>query len=1008
MDVANFYRSIFPATGYRALAVFKNGLKSAPTQNFYDTDEDFIEAAETYDKLGKNVYHGCATYTTANNRTAENVAAVKALWIDADVGENKPYATQKEAASDIEKFRLTVGLAAPYLVSSGRGIHAYFPFTGPISGDAWVRLAGTFRACLDHFGVKHDSSRTEDRASILRIPGTHNYKANPASSVRILREGVEAPAASILKALKVYSESNSVFVLPKIIGKTQVTNELVGNVEYPPSEGPRIAAGCAVIGSVESTGGDVSYDIWWRSMGIAKHVVDPEIAAAHWTRNREATGHEKSEWQPLVDAWSAGPTTCSEFAKHSPMCATCPHNGTIKSPIQLGVSPIPIVTPLTVVPVSAKKKAPGPWGFLTKWVTDEIRSNLGVGRSATGKMTMVVKDEHGNHNHLAFCDRWWQVMQRVRGADGIWYLEIAYEMYGNTTHRTFLMEAAAVTSTDLLRKAFSARELHIYGGTRAMQKAQEVLVWETNNLYGYELDTPTYKTMGWATHNGAPTGEINGEFVIGDTLLRPKQPPQQILLADTVPTNFSTGFRTKGTTAEWVSLVDRIYNRPGAEPYQFVFCAMFAAPLVKLVPGEGDWHGIPIALGGDSGAAKTSTALAAMTLYGPPAMLRFNANSSKDGQGDTVNALAIKVGTLSHIPFIADEMTGVDSEKISSIMLMLSAGQLKDRASPNGQLVQNPFRWDTLSIVTGNESLHEKLKMLRNQNTKDASKLRVFEVTFRESDLKRIFPDVNKTIIEHDLMGEQFGCAGRDWLQFVVNNRTKISEKLGKRRATYQIENDDRSAIRFYKDLLVTIEVGAQLAKAKGLIHFDIDAMMRWARVQLGKLRDSVFERDWDGTISDFVASLHGRTIVTKHFALGRGRRPKSAAEHPMETLSSAVIPVARRAIEDRILVVTANALNKWADENGVQPSTLVNAMADGGYLLSGTGTLTPRLINIGSGTSVTRPQAPCWQLNYERIVGSIAEGSDPADNVVPLKNASATEMVTNEGGASVDTALKF
>jgi hypothetical protein len=353
-------------------------------------------------------------------------------------------------------------------------------------------------------------------------------------------------------------------------------------------------------------------------------------------------------------------------------------------------------------------------------------------------------------------------------------------------------------------------------------------------------------------------------------------------------------------------------------------------------------------------------------------------------------------------------MTGVDSEKISSIMLMLSAGQLKDRASPNGQLVQNPFRWDTLSIVTGNESLHEKLKMLRNQNTKDASKLRVFEVTFRESDLKRIFPDVNKTIIEHDLMGEQFGCAGRDWLQFVVNNRTKISEKLGKRRATYQIENDDRSAIRFYKDLLVTIEVGAQLAKAKGLIHFDIDAMMRWARVQLGKLRDSVFERDWDGTISDFVASLHGRTIVTKHFALGRGRRPKSAAEHPMETLSSAVIPVARRAIEDRILVVTANALNKWADENGVQPSTLVNAMADGGYLLSGTGTLTPRLINIGSGTSVTRPQAPCWQLNYERIVGSIAEGSDPADNVVPLKNASATEMVTNEGGASVDTALKF
>lgn len=1027
MDTIDFYNAIFPSQGLRVLATFKKGLGAAPSHTYYDTNEDFLAAAETYDGLGKNVYHGCATYKTNDSRKGDNVEAVKALWIDADVGPTKPYATGKDAAGAIEKFRLTFELDAPYVIKSGSGVHAYFPFTVAIDAEDWQRLAATFAACMDHFGLKHDSSRTQDIASILRIPGTHNYKTDPPKSVRILRTGVESAAGAIYRKLKAYADVAGIIdATPRKTKPTtadDLNGELIGNHVHPPSDAKEIVKHCAVLAEIDASGGDCEQALWFRVMGIAKHCVDPEATAEQWTRNRLTTGHAQDDWQRVHANWAVGPTTCEELHKHRDLatpdkCATCAHQGKPAGfgPIMLGkpeqpvvqpiapIAPIALVTqPAAVINTATPSTPPAPWTFGAKWVMDKVAAATRTGFS-NGEMTMSVQQDDGTYTHKAFCNRYWQVLRRVRTAEG-WKLEIGYTLYAGQPHETFLLDSATIASSDKLCAAFATWEMQITQGPKGMQKTKDIIAYEQQMLATYMQETPTYETMGWVTEGGTPNGLLTGEFVIGDTLLTPNSLPSSVLLGDRVDPYMSTDFRTRGSTAEWIALIDRIYNRPGAEAYQFVIAAMFASPLVKLVPGEGDWHGIPIALTGDSGAAKTSTALAAMSIYAPPQLLRFAANGGKGAQGDTAAAFTAKIGALNNLPCIADEVTGSEPERMADTMYSLANGKGRDRCRPDGTLIPNPARWNLICVCTGNEGFHEKLRLLKNQHTQDAVQLRCFEIKLTAAELKTTFADVDKTSIEVDLLEGQYGCVGRDWLQWLVNNRVKVSAALGKARAGYRITDDDQTSVRFYKDLILTVEVGARLAYRRGYIKWDVDAMVAWSKAKLGEISDGVFQRDWESSISNFFASLHGRTIVTKHMMIGPGRR---MAEALLEQLSNNIPPVARRAINDKLFVVTTSALSSWCNENRVMVSAMVTEMTARGYIVvrAGGGKATPKYFTIGSGTNTIVPKAPCWEFDYDKVS---ANADDPAatDPAATPDLSNVIQMIQMPGTVADPTAPK-
>lgn len=323
--IARFYSAVLPPAGHRCLAVLKAGRR--PVHEFFTDDASLIARALT---LGEDAdaYHGCAAYKTPGSRKGDNVQAVQALWIDLDVGAGKPYAVFDEALAALRQFTATVGLAEPFVVKSGGGVHAYLALEHAVTPEAWKCLAAVFAACMTAYGLKHDTSRTEDIASILRVPGTLNFKTDPPRAVTLISEGAAEHPAHVLRKLKAYASTNNVLLAdakpPK--AKPAATNDLVGTREYLPSNAELIAERCPTLHGVATTGGDVSYEVWWRAIGVAKFTSDPERAAGHWTRNRADTGHSKHDWRAVLDQWTAGPTTCAEFAKHSSACAGCQHS----------------------------------------------------------------------------------------------------------------------------------------------------------------------------------------------------------------------------------------------------------------------------------------------------------------------------------------------------------------------------------------------------------------------------------------------------------------------------------------------------------------------------------------------------------------------------------------------------------------------------------------------------------------------------------------------------------
>lgn len=146
---------------------------------------------------GNDVYIAFAEYETSDNRKAENVSQAIALWLDIDCGPDKAvagkgYGTVSEAKLALTKFYQNADIQQPtHLIESGGGLHVYWTLNKALDRVTWQKVAREFKALTAHFDLLADPSRTADIASILRVPGTYNYKYDPPSPVELIAEREE-------------------------------------------------------------------------------------------------------------------------------------------------------------------------------------------------------------------------------------------------------------------------------------------------------------------------------------------------------------------------------------------------------------------------------------------------------------------------------------------------------------------------------------------------------------------------------------------------------------------------------------------------------------------------------------------------------------------------------------------------------------------------------------------------------------------------------------------------
>ena len=152
-----------------------------------------VERAKALSADGKEAYYACGEYLSANSRTAENAAGACAFWVDIDCGEDKAadgkgYRTEEVARLDLCRFCEAVCAPEPtHIVSSGSGLHAYWVLDSFVERAEWQCYARKLKGLTHALNFLADDTRTADIASVLRVPGTLNYKYNPPKPVVLLQ-----------------------------------------------------------------------------------------------------------------------------------------------------------------------------------------------------------------------------------------------------------------------------------------------------------------------------------------------------------------------------------------------------------------------------------------------------------------------------------------------------------------------------------------------------------------------------------------------------------------------------------------------------------------------------------------------------------------------------------------------------------------------------------------------------------------------------------------------------
>ena len=148
-----------------------------------------IQRAFALSDDGSDAYFACAGFLTLHSRHAANAAGASGFWIDVDCGEGKAadgkgYATVNEAEQALWAFCTKVRLPEPtHIVYTGGGLHAYWAFDGFLDNASWKLRASKLKFLTNAHGLLADDTRTADIASVLRVPGTLNFKYDPPRRV---------------------------------------------------------------------------------------------------------------------------------------------------------------------------------------------------------------------------------------------------------------------------------------------------------------------------------------------------------------------------------------------------------------------------------------------------------------------------------------------------------------------------------------------------------------------------------------------------------------------------------------------------------------------------------------------------------------------------------------------------------------------------------------------------------------------------------------------------------
>jgi hypothetical protein len=471
-------------------------------------------------------------------------------------------------------------------------------------------------------------------------------------------------------------------------------------------------------------------------------------------------------------------------------------------------------------------------------------------------------------------------------------------------------------------------------------------------------ETSTMTSFGWRDDRS---------FLLGDRF-HCKDGTTRTVLVGGNARRYAKHMVPKGTMEGYARGLNYLYNREGAEPWQYALCAGWGTLLSPMC--ESLYKGVLFALhGGDTARGKTTVCHASLAAFGAPSELSINGK-----QGFTPLALWAVLGTIRGMPVLLDELSTVEPSTISDIAYGIANGRERQRLKSHGGTVSlaESAEWRLNMFVTGNMDFHGMLAS--NQANSQAEAVRVIQLSVdryshlansnAEGDTETRSREIAQALDELD---RNNGIAGDMMVKYVVANYDAIAEEV--QTMVHQLTVEIPSPkYRFYRSHTACTIVMARICKQLGIIDFDLDALYTFIIATIRDLAESVMLSNTvtdEEAFSRMVSSLASRILVTNEFRDKRdGRGPETPRSRIIgEVAGRYVLGTQKDKACAGHMMLAQKEIRDWCIKNRTDYNVMINKLLGNGYLIS-----KGEKVTLTKGTDYPTVQQRCIIVDMYKI----------------------------------------
>jgi hypothetical protein len=840
MLTTDFFKLVLPPEGHGYYCATE---LSSPRKEhrFVETLAELGAACADFTRDKRDTYFALSTFKERAKRTAANSAFIKCFFADIDVGDAKGYADVELARRQFEVWLRDFGFHVPLVVSSGGGLHLYWPFVDPVPVEEWKPYADALKRLFLETGLRIDVSVTADSARVLRAPGSVSFKYATPRGVYVEDSTNAKNFSEYTRLLEPYLEKE---VPRRTASATKVAPAPDSILDAPPAfatEKPSFAFNAKLaeitesrFDTIQALGkdgcGQINYFIenaasggmeplWRAVISIAKYCVEGEDKAYELSALHPYDAHRTAK--KLRDL--SGPFNCNTIEALNPgICEKCRHKGKIKSPIALGRDlKAPAEQKEVEVQVgnfTQKHTYPEPhnnfslsdYGVAFKWTED------GIPRTALIADTPI----YASATYDRAGERW---------------VQFIYVEHG--TAKSAVLPMAVSTAREESIKAFSKLGVLINNGYDNQFRAYiKSTIAQAKKLPPLHMPT----SLGWQADDSFAFD--NRVFSTSGEKIVPMYGFE----------NIAEAMGCKGTLDEWRRIAMRVTELERPDITSMMLLG-FAAPLMRFT----GLNGVTFHLcGNDSGRGKTLCQRLASSVWGNPDKFRITPNTSPV-------AMINRMGMLGNLPLLVDEITHKgrnEAEWFPEFLSQMSDGRGKERMeSQTNSERRNTTSWASIALMTSNKHMMDYLTAERSHGSEGELR-RMIELVFdRPLELDPYTKDLLFTKLP-----ENYGVAGEAYARFLSNNVAYVQETV---RAVYSQTFDAFEASgdeRFWIAGCACIIASARFVAQTGILPVKVSEIAEFLMKAVQGIRAEVrgAKRDATDVLNAFTKRNYGKIVV--------------------------------------------------------------------------------------------------------------------------------------------------